>query len=167
MKLIQKGHQTLFEFKNKTPFDQAGVNASTTVDGVTMTTVAVIDMDGMTQGSTTSIHAGMDALGVVSASGKGNGKNFDVDEAWVFQFDKAITSLEMTFSGLDKSENDVFTLSFPDGADEFSLKITGSDVDQGVYSLMRSLPSGTPLKLRLSSGNIAQVKSLSVTVSNH
>lgn len=164
---LEKGHQVLFQFKNKTPFDQAGINASMTVDDVTMTTVAVIDMDGMTQGGTTSIHAGMDALGVVSASGKGNGKNFDVGEAWVFQFDKAITSLEIDFRGLDKSDNDVFTLSFPDGADEFSLKISGSDVSNGVYSLTRSLPSGTPLKLQLSSGNIAQVKSLSVTVSDH
>lgn len=164
---VEKGHQVLFEFKNKTPFDQAGVNTSMTVDGVTITTVGVIDVDGVSPGSTTNIHFGMDALGVASASGQDDGKNFDVGEAWVFQFDEAITSLEMTFRGLDQSENDVFTLSFPDGADEFSLKISGRDTDQGVYSLARSLPAGTPFTLRLSSGNIAQIKSLGVTTSDH
>ncbi|WP_283435541.1 right-handed parallel beta-helix repeat-containing protein [Neorhodopirellula lusitana] len=155
------GRQVVFSFTNNTPFDQSGIHASMTVDGITMSTVDIIDIDGITKGSTTSIHAGLNAVGVVSASGKGDGKNFDVGEAWVFQFDENISSLKLEIDGLD--EADGFTLSFPDGADEFSAKISGSSTSNGSFVLERKIPAGTPIHLELSAGGIARIKAIKIT----
>ncbi|MGJ8641878.1 MAG: right-handed parallel beta-helix repeat-containing protein [Luteolibacter sp.] len=156
----KKGQEVHFNFRNNTPFDQTGIGASMTVDDTTITTSGIIDIDGTSQGSTTTIHAGYDALGVVSASGKGDGKNFDVGEAWLFQFDADITSLEIEFVDLDDA--DVFTLSFPDGADDISMKISSSSATGGTYSLERSIPGGTPMRLELTEGGLVRIKSFSV-----
>ncbi|MGJ8641876.1 MAG: right-handed parallel beta-helix repeat-containing protein [Luteolibacter sp.] len=156
----EKGREAHFNFVNKSPFDQAGLGASMTVDGTTITTVNIIDMDGVSKGSTTTVHAGLESLGIVSASGNGDHKNFDAGEAWQFQFDADIASLEMEFADLE--DEDVLTLSFPDGADDYSTKISSSSASGGTYSLKWSIPAGTPMRLELTEGNTVRIKSFGV-----
>ena len=166
-KALAAGPRVLFDFANGTPFDQAAIDAQMTVDDVTMTTVDIIDSDGVTEGSTTTIHAGMNALGIVSASGKGDHESFDVGEAWVVQFDTNITSMEISFAGLDNQDVNVFTLSYRDGADDFSTKISGSNTRDGSYILKQSIPAGTSIRIELTAGNISRIQSISVTTATH
>ena len=80
----------VFDFINGSPLDaKAGVvGATMTVDGIALTTCAIIGSDQTDVGNTTTIYRGADSLSINTGSVSGSEyQNFDPLEAWVFDFD--------------------------------------------------------------------------------
>ncbi len=154
-----------FIFKNGSPFDDVLAETQMVVDGITMTSVEIVNLDGTTKGGKTSIHAPLNALGIRSPSGGDSGKYFDAGEAWIFEYDKDITSVEIAVSGLDSYEG-VFNLSFEEGAEIFSINFSSDDLKHGVYSLNRTIPASTPIQLKLIEGKEVLLQSISVAPSD-
>ena len=101
------GKKNVFEFTDGSALDaEAGVvGARMTLNGVTLTTRAIIGSDGTDQGNTTTIFKGVDALSINTGSVSGpEYQNFDPNEAWVFDFDADVTLNEIRFAGLESGE---------------------------------------------------------------
>ncbi|MDF7808675.1 right-handed parallel beta-helix repeat-containing protein [Pontiellaceae bacterium B12219] len=159
-----EGEQVLFDFNNKTPFDNVPAGAPMTVDGITMTTIEIVDVDGVTKGGKVNIHAGFNAVGIRSASGKGDHNNIDVGEAWGFTFDSNITSIELKVAEMD--ESDVFKLTIREGAEDMETDVSLSRMKNGVFTLNQTISAQTPIEIKLIAGDIARIESIAVTPSN-
>ncbi|MDF7822659.1 right-handed parallel beta-helix repeat-containing protein [Pontiellaceae bacterium B12227] len=162
--IAEEGERVLFDFNNKTAFDNVPVGTSMTVDGITMATIEIIDVDGVTKGGKVNIHAGVNAIGIRSASGQGDHNNFDVGEAWVFTFDRNISSIELDLAGMD--EPDKFKLALREGAEDFETEVSRSTIKGGLFTLNRSIAAHTPIEIKLIAGDIARVESIAVMPSS-
>ena len=129
---VSPANAALFSFVNNGPLDGADDTGSMTVDGITLSTVgfAYPDLSAaptiggiLTAGGETNI-LGSGGLGVdnptigandfQNAFGPGSEQsNFNFDETWTLQFDKAVVFDEIQFASLS-------------GADSFSVDIGGS-----------------------------------------
>lgn len=161
--IVAEGELVFFDFNNNTPFDGVPVGASMTVDGITMATLGIMDVDGVTKGGKLNIHAGVNAVGIRSASGQGDHNHFDVGEAWEFTFDRNIASIELTLAGMDAS--DKFKLAIREGAEDIETEVSSSKMKNGVYILNRSIAAQTPIEIKLVAGDIARIESITVTQS--
>lgn len=162
---VAEGEKILFDFNNNTAFDNVAVGATMTVGGTTMATIEIMDMDGVTKGGKVNIHAGVNAIGIRSASGQGDHNHFDVGEAWTFTFDKNISSIELTFRAM--VESDKFNLAIREGAEDIETEIASSKIKNGVYTLNRAIAAQTAIEIKLIAGDIASIESVSVTLSSH
>ena len=160
-----EGEKVLFDFNNNTAFDNVPVGSAMTVDGSTMTTIEITDIDGVTKGGKVNIHAGVNAIGIRSASGQGDHNHFDVGEAWGFSFDKDIASIELKLAGMEAS--DKFKLTIQEGAEDIEIEVSHSNMKDGVYILNRAIAAQTPIEIKLIAGDIAQIESIAVTLSSH
>uniref|UniRef100_UPI00356292D8 hypothetical protein n=1 Tax=Pontiella sp. TaxID=2837462 RepID=UPI00356292D8 len=131
---------------------------------VTMTTIEVTDIDGVTKGGMVNIHAGVNAIGIRSASGRGDHNNFDVGEAWGFTFDRNISAIEIDLAGMN--EADIFKLTIREGAEDIEVDVSRSKLKDGIFMLNRSVAAETPIEIKLIAGDIARVESIAVTLSN-
>ncbi|MCM2370119.1 right-handed parallel beta-helix repeat-containing protein [Aporhodopirellula aestuarii] len=157
--------RVLFDFNNKTPFDGASVGASMTVDALTMNTIEIVDIDGVTKGSKLNIHAAYHAVSIRSASGKGDHNHFDVGEAWGFTFDKNIASIELKLAGMDK--DDAFKLAIREGAEDIEIDVSLNKMKNGVFTLSQTISAHTPIEIKLIAGDTARIESVAVTAPNH
>jgi hypothetical protein len=162
--IVAEGERALFDFNNNTPFDNVPVGASMTVDGITMATIEIIDIDGVSKGGKINIHAGVNAIGIRSASGKGDHNNIDVGEAWGFTFDRNISSIELTLAGMD--ESDIFKLTIREGAEDMETDVSLNRMKDGVFTLNQSISAQTPIEIKLIAGDIARIESIAVTSSS-
>ena len=135
-----------------------------TVDGVIMTTIEIIDIDGVTKGGKVNIHAGVNAVGIRSASGQGDHNQFDVGEAWGFTFDSNIASIELTLAGME--ESDKFKLAIREGAEDIEIEVSRSKMKHGGFTLNQSISAQTPIEIKLVAGDTARIESIAVTPSS-
>ena len=91
---VQTAQGALYDFNDGTEFDNVGLGASMTVDGITMTTVEIIGLDGTsaTNGvnNKTNIQGSVNSLGINSANFSNTdigseSRDFNPVEAWVFE----------------------------------------------------------------------------------
>lgn len=95
-----------FENANGVGFDNTGVGASMTVDGIKMTTVDILGQDGSSASSGTgnTTYIGSSGLGVNSADNpqgvSSEYQNFDPNEAWIFSFDQDVYLSEINLASM-------------------------------------------------------------------
>ncbi|MDF7824643.1 PEP-CTERM sorting domain-containing protein [Pontiellaceae bacterium B12227] len=143
----------LFDFNDTTEFDNpAADGASMTRDGLTMTTVDLIGQDGTSNVDDDATHrlniqTSVNSLGVNDDSnpqGAGNdSRDFDPNEAWVFDFDDDVTLEEIDLASMGEgtfmtmSTNGVVLFTFDDSQ-------TGDIWDLG----STFIPSGTDIMIQ-------------------
>ena len=160
-----RGKQNVFEFTDGSALDaEAGVvGARMTLNGVTLTTRAIIGSDGTDQGNTTTIFKGVDALSINTGSVSGpEYQNFDPNEAWVFDFDADVTLNEIRFAGLESGET--MTVTILDGSNDG--KGTAQTVtDTNSLVLKKQVTAGTDIRIEQTSGK-SRIDSIAVGISN-
>ncbi|MDF7798615.1 sialate O-acetylesterase [Pontiellaceae bacterium B1224] len=158
-----------YEFENGTGLDNAGINATMTTNGVTITTVEIVGWDGSLASTgvvhrTNIISAGN--LGVNSKTTPPNAGNdardFDPGEAWVFFFDADVYLSEIDLASLDI--NSVMTISSP----AFSTMVLNDDGGSAdVYSLSNTFVSaGTLITFANTSAESTEVESHDFRISS-
>lgn len=113
----------LFDFTSEgISIDGVGLGGSLTSDGLTLTTIDIIDIDGNNTSDTGAVDltniGSNDALGINSASSTGDSvnnesQNFDDNEGWVFSFDFDVEIMEIDFESF--SSNGGTRASFKSG----------------------------------------------------
>ena len=163
----QTAQAALFEFLNNNGvgFDNNGVSASMTVDGITMSTVDIIGQDGSlaSTGTGNTTYIGSNGLGVNSADNpQGVSKeyqNFDPNEAWVFKFDVDVYLSEIDLSSMGTgtymtlSTNGVALLTMDESAASDIWSLGNTFVSAGTEVMIEdtSLTTATDPNARVSS----------------
>ena len=130
-----------------------------TLNGVTLTTRAIIGSDGTTEGNTTTIFKGVDALSINTGSVSGSEyQNFDPNEAWVFDFDTDVGLEAIHFAGLDRGET--MTVTILDGSNEGQGTVQ-TVTDSDVLALKNQVSAGTDIRIEQIAGK-ARIDSISV-----
>ena len=149
--------QATFLFPNGNPLDGFGVGATISETDptagvlVVVTTTAVIGQDGSTEGNTT-FSTQSNALGVNSAndlSGLNNqGRDFNPNEAWVFQFNTDVLFDFINFAGwTGQTEVTISSPAFPDMIFNDDGTARG-DFDLGSVPV----PADTDITIRMTAG---------------
>ena len=155
------GKETVFDFTDGSALDaKAGVvGARMTVNGITLTTRAIIGSDGASEGNTTTIFKGVDALSINTGSVSGpEYQNFDPNEAWVFDFDTDVGLEAIHFAGLDRGET--MTVTILDGSNEGQGTVQ-TVTDSDVLALKNQVSAGTDIRIEQIAGK-ARIDSISV-----
>jgi len=130
------------------------------VNGITLTTRAVVGSDLTNEGNTTTIFKGVDSLSINTASVSGSEyQNFDPNEAWVFDFDADLTGVTINFAGLGIGETMKVTIL--DGSNEgagTARAVTGTDE----LVIEKELSAGTDIRIEQIAGK-ARIESILVT----
>lgn len=153
----------VFEFTDGSSLDakKGMVGARMTVNGITLTTRAIIGSDGSDQSNTTTIYKAVESLSINTASVSGSEyQNFDPNEAWVFDFDSDVMLDAIAFAGLGRS--DTMKVTIFDGSDtgEGGTR-TVTDADE--LLLNKQLPAGSDIRIEQVAGK-ARIDSVSVVV---
>ena len=159
------GKKNVFEFTDGSALDaEAGVvGARMTLNGVTLTTRAIIGSDGTDQGNTTTIFKGVDALSINTGSVSGpEYQNFDPNEAWVFDFDADVTLNEIRFAGLESGET--MTVTILDGSNDGKGSVQ-TVTDTNMLVLKKQVTAGTDIRIEQTSGK-SRIDSIAVGISN-
>ena len=130
-----------------------------TVNGITLTTRAIIGSDGASEGNTTTIFKGVDALSINTGSvGGPEYQNFDPNEAWVFDFDADVGLEAIRFAGLDRGET--MTITILDGSNEGKGTVQ-TVTDSDVLTFKKQVAAGTDIRIEQIAGK-ARIDSISV-----
>lgn len=164
----------VFTFNNGNSLDTTGVDATLTVDGLTITTVEIVGWDG-TLASAGAGHqmnsTTANSLGVNSATTPPNAasdaRDFDPGEAWIFKFDKDVRLNLFNMSSVDTvTELTISSSAFASNM-VFGDDSAGDDYDLGDILV----PAGTAIKLQNTSAESTvddshdfRITSLTVTV---
>lgn len=161
-----------YEFLNGTGFDNVGLAGTDSITNGSFTfsidTVDIIGIDGtsnVADGATHTTNIGNEgALGINSSVGTDNLTNFEVNEAWVFEFDQNLTfdslAIASFTAGVDAN------LTFLDGTN--SGAGTNYLLGSASQSIGYSYTAGTDIKLSFdgvgsTSDTVFRVSSLTVT----
>jgi hypothetical protein len=155
-----------FTFVNGSEFDGAGVGASMTRDGITMSTVDVVGWDGARATENSAHQTSINSSGGlgIDSDGDDSGTNFEGTEAWEFTFDTDVYLENIEFNSMDTGN--YFTLaSLATPTPEFDA-LTLGDQEDIPYSLGTPLvTAGTTLRITFASGpggDTSRITSLTV-----
>ncbi|MEP4078397.1 right-handed parallel beta-helix repeat-containing protein [Haloferula sp.] len=154
--------KTVFDFTDGSTLDaEAGiVGATMTVDGIALTTRAIIGSDQSEEGNTTTIYRTSNALSINTGSVSGSEyQNFDPQEAWVFDFDTDVMLEVIDFSGLGRSETMKVTIF--DGSNG-GAGVVRTVTDKDLLSLKKPVSAGTDIRIEQIAGK-ARIDSISVS----
>lgn len=156
-----RADKVVFEFTDGIALDAEDgvVGATMTVNGIALTTRAIIGSDQSEEGNTTTIFKRVDALSINTGSVSGTEyQNFDPNEAWVFDFDTEVVLEAIHFDGLDRGET--MKVSILDGTNGgLGTVRTVTDTDHLVID--KQIPVGTDIRIEQITGN-ARIDSVSV-----
>ncbi|MGJ8640521.1 MAG: right-handed parallel beta-helix repeat-containing protein [Opitutaceae bacterium] len=154
--------KTVFDFIDGCNLDaKAGVvGAKMTVDGVTLTTRAIIGSDLTSEGNTTTIYRSANSLSINTGSVSGSEyQNFDPNEAWVFDFDTDVTLDTINFVGLGSGE--IMEITIFDGSNG-GAGTSQTVTNKGKSLIKKPVSAGTKIRIEQITGN-ARIDSVSVT----
>ncbi len=170
--ISQNAQAVLYDFNNGTGFDNMGIGGSMTVDQIKMTTVDIIGTDGTRSsdlGDTyhrTNIFSDSRPLSIRSSGESGNdAKDFQLNEAWVFNFDADVYLNEINFRGLGAGESmTLSTVSATSTNQVLVMTSTNESSTAGIWNLGDAfVDAGTSLMIQnTSEGSAVAIFSFTV-----